>query len=91
MILKQFLLLHDYIEHSIDFLYPFVVTVFKYEEIPTLEFNRGFITSMYKGKGDKENLCNHRGITTSSTIGTIIETMITLVWLKCVNSSIFTT
>ena len=63
-------------EPMIDFLYPFVVTVFKYEEIPTIDFNRGFITCLYKGKGDKENLSNHRGITTSSTIGTIIETMI---------------
>ena len=31
---------------------------------------------MFKGKGDKEDLCNHRGITTSSSIGTIMETII---------------
>ena len=60
----------------IDFLHPLIVTIFKDEDIPTIEFNKGLITCLYKGKGDKENLCNHRGITTSSTIGTIIETMI---------------
>ena len=63
-------------EPMIDFLHPLIVTIFKDEDIPTIEFNKGLITCLYKGKGDKENLCNHRGITTSSTIGTIIETMI---------------
>ena len=37
---------------------------------------KGKIKSMFKGKGDKEELCNHRGITTSSSIGKILETII---------------
>merc|ERR1712071_679642 len=40
------------------------------------QWNKGNITSIWKGKGDKEDLSNHRGITTSSAIGTIIDTMI---------------
>ena len=36
----------------------------------------GHITSLRKGKGDKENLINHRGITVSSSIGNILEEII---------------
>ena len=39
-------------------------------------WNRGYITSMHKGKGDREVLSNHRGITTSSSIGTIADSLI---------------
>ena len=57
------------------FIYPLITTVWKEEEIPN-EWNKGQITSLWKGKGDKERLENHRGITTSSAIGTIIESLI---------------
>ena len=62
-------------EIMIDFLYPLVKTIWKEEQIPE-QWNKGHITSLYKGKGDKENLMNHRPITTSSSIGTIIETLV---------------
>ena len=39
-------------------------------------WNEGLITSLWKGKGDRENLNNHRGITVSSTIGNILEEII---------------
>ena len=43
------------------------------EKVPK-KWNKGSITSIWKGKGDKEKLQNHRGITTSSAIGTIMDT-----------------
>ena len=39
-------------------------------------FNKGRITHIHKGKGDKEDLHNHRGITTSLSIGTIVDSLI---------------
>ena len=36
----------------------------------------GHITNVWKGKGDREDLHNYRGITTSSSIGTILDTII---------------
>ena len=62
-------------EAMLEFLYPMICTIWKEESIPK-EWNTGHITTLYKGKGDKENLINYRGITTSTAIGTIIETMI---------------
>ena len=59
----------------IKFIYPLIETIWKEETIPT-NWNTGTITSLYKGKGDKENLQNHRGITTSSAIGTIVDSLI---------------
>ena len=56
----------------VDFLYPLVDTIWNEENIPQ-EWNKGAITSLYKGKGDKESLINYRPITTSSAIGTILE------------------
>ena len=41
-----------------------------------MEWNEGRITSLWKGKGDKEQLTNHRGITTSSAIGTIFDSLL---------------
>ena len=62
-------------ETMIHFLYPLIKTIWKNEEIPS-RWNTGLITSIWKGKGDREVLTNHRGITTSSCIGTIIDTLI---------------
>ena len=58
-----------------EFLYPLIETSFNNETITTI-WNRGTITCLWKGKGDKEDLNNHRGITTSSSIGTIVESLI---------------
>ena len=62
-------------EPMIDILYPLITTTFDKEITPSI-WNKGLITCLYKGKGDKADLANHRGITTSSSIGTIVETMI---------------
>ena len=59
----------------IEILYPLVQTIWRQESTPP-EWNTGYITALWKGKGDKENLTNYRGITTSSAIGTIVESMI---------------
>ena len=58
-----------------NFIYPLIDTIWREEKTPK-EWNLGHITSLYKGKGDREQLSNHRGITVSSAIGTIIETII---------------
>ena len=54
-----------------DALYKLCEKVLVSEEIPK-EWNTGYVTALWKGKGDRENLNNFRGITTSSAIGTII-------------------
>ena len=59
----------------IDFIYPLIKTVWKEEVIPQ-SWNVGNVTSIWKGRGDKENLNNQRGITTSSAIGTIMDSLI---------------
>ena len=59
-------------DYMVDFIYPLITAIWKNEEIPQA-WNKGLITSLYKGKGDKETLTNYRPITTSSAIGTIIE------------------
>ena len=59
-------------ETMVEFLYPLITTIWNDENIPQ-SWNKGAITSLYKGKGDKESLVNYRPITTSSAIGTIIE------------------
>ena len=60
-------------ENMVLFLQPLIATIWAEEKIPQ-EWNKGQITSLYKGKGDKEKLVNYRPITTSSAIGTIVET-----------------
>ena len=62
-------------ETMIHFLYPLVKAIWKNEDIPS-RWNTGSITSIWKGKGDREVLSNQRGITTSSCIGTIVDTLI---------------
>ena len=58
-----------------EFLWPVISTVWHEEKIPE-QWNEGLITSLYKGKGDREMLHNHRPITVSSAIGTILEQFI---------------
>ena len=62
-------------EKMTNFLYPLFETSWNDETITSI-WNKGNITCLYKGKGDKELLKNHRGITTSSSIGTIMESII---------------
>ena len=59
----------------VKFIYPLVTTTFDEGKTPKI-FNKGTITSLWKGKGSKEDLSNHRGITTSSSIGTILDSII---------------
>ena len=61
----------------VEFIY-LVIMVFWREEVPPKQWNEGVITSVWKGKGDRESLSsvlmsNHRGIIVSSIIGTIAE------------------
>ena len=56
-------------------LMPLIKHIWKNEQIPD-NWNSGLITSIWKGKGDKENLNNHRGITVSSAVGNILEEII---------------
>ena len=62
-------------ESMANYIYPMIKAVWEGEEVPK-EWNRGRITSIWKGKGAKELLKNHRGITTSSAIGTIVDALI---------------
>ena len=62
-------------EKMSNFLYPLIVQIWEEEIIPE-PWNTGHITSIWKSKGDKEKLENHRGITTSSAIGSIMEMLI---------------
>ena len=62
-------------ENFIGVLMPLLNAVWEEEQIPS-KWNEGIITSIWKGKGDKESLKNHRGITVSSSIGNIMEEFI---------------
>ena len=62
-------------EVMINFLLPLIKTIWEEETIPS-QWNTGNITSLWKGKGDKEDLHNYRGVTTSSAIGTIFDALI---------------
>ena len=59
-------------EAIIDVLYP-VIKAFWEEEKPPLAWNEGLISSLWKGKGDKEKMEFQRGITVSSTIAMVTE------------------
>ena len=54
---------------------PMIRVIWKEEDIPE-SWRKGLITSLWKGRGDKETLQNHRGITVSSTLGNIMEELI---------------
>ena len=56
-------------------LQPVIASFWKHETPPD-EWNEGIISSVWKGKGDRENLKNHRGITVSSTISMVCEQVI---------------
>ena len=58
-----------------DLICPMIQAIWKDESVPST-WNKGLITSLWKGKGDKEQLSNHRGITVSSAFGTILEELI---------------
>ena len=62
-------------EKMSKFVYTLIKQIWEEEEIPKV-WNTGQITSIWKGRGDKERLQNHRGITTSSAIGSIVEILI---------------
>ena len=59
----------------IDFVYPAIKAFWEEEECPK-QWNTGIITNIWKGKGDRENMKNQRGITVSSAIGTIPEEVV---------------
>ena len=73
-------------EPMVDFLMP-VVTAFWNEGIPIRQWNQGIITNVFKGKGDPEKMENQRGITVSSSIGTIVEEVLTRRLMQKVNFS----
>ena len=53
-----------------------IIKEFWEKEIAQAIWNKGLITMIHKGKGDRENLDNQRGITVSSTISMICEELI---------------
>ena len=68
-------------EPLIQALVPLIEAVWHEEKVPT-KWNHGLITSLWKGKGDREMLKNHRGITVSSAIGTIPEVILNKRYVK---------
>ena len=62
-------------ESMIKYIKTMINTVWNEEKVPN-EWKKGLMTSLWKGKGDREKLENHRGITVSSTIGNILEEII---------------
>ena len=65
----------------IQALVPLIEAVWNEEEVPS-KWNHGLITSLWKGKNDREMLRNHRGITVSSAIGTIPEVILNKRYVK---------
>ena len=63
---------------------PMIQEIWSCEQIPA-EWNKGTITTIWKGKGDRECLSNHRGITVSSAVGSILEEVIDKRMEKIVN------
>ena len=52
-----------------------IETCWNEEKVPQ-EWKKGLVTSLWKGRGDREMLSNHRGITVSSAPGSIMEDII---------------
>ena len=73
-------------EPMVDILTP-VIRAFWEEGIPPDIWNQGIITNVFKGKGDREDMANQRGITVSSSIGTIVEEILTNRLLKTIKFS----
>ena len=67
-------------------LMPVINEIWTSEIIPK-EWNKGSITTIWKGKGDRECLTNHRGITVSSAVGNIMEEVIDLRMEKIIKFS----
>lgn len=59
-------------EHMLILIHEWVKEFWKNEEVPK-QWNQGLITSLWKNKGDREDMNNQRGITVSSSISMIIE------------------
>ena len=70
----------------VDYMVPLIHTSWNDGTIAKI-WNKGKITHMHKGKGDKEDLHNHRGITTSSAIGTTMDALIDKRLEKLINFS----
>ena len=70
----------------IDILY-YVMKAFWQEGVPPAIWNQGIITNVFKGKGDREKMENQRGITVSSSIGTIAEEILTNRLMKTITFS----
>ena len=62
-------------DEMVTFVQPVVDAFWNEEETPD-HWNMGVITSVWKGRGNREQLKNHRGITVSSSIGTIAEEIV---------------
>ena len=62
-------------EQFTKILMPLIKEVWLQEKVPS-NWKKGSITTLWKGKGDKERLENHRGITVSSAIGSIVQEVI---------------
>ena len=60
----------------IDLIVPVMRTFWKLG-FPPSRWNQGIITNVFKGKGDREKMQNQRGITVSSSVGTIAEEILT--------------
>ena len=67
----------------VDLIYP-VIKVF-WKEHPPRQWNEGIISNVWKGKGDREQMSNQRGITVSSSVAAIAEEIITDRLLETIN------
>ena len=59
----------------LEWLYPIIKAFWENEVAPKV-WNQGIITTIYKGKGDREKMTFQRGITVSSTISMISEELL---------------
>ena len=73
-------------DEMVNFIMPVIKAVWQEEAVPE-QWNMGIITNIWKGKGDRERLENQRGITVSSSIGTIMEELINRRLLCLINFS----